>query len=70
MEYKLFILEEARQHSSRKAAKTHNLDDRLIRRWRKEEPKIKEAYEYQKGSSRVVYKFGSGPRKSNLENTD
>lgn len=64
VEYKLFVLEEARQHSSRIAARTHNLADSVIRSWRRAEPKLREAYEKQKASGSVIYKVGSGPRRS------
>ena len=49
LEYKLLVVEEAKKTNNRHIARDHGLDESVIRRWRKDEIKIREAIERQKG---------------------
>ena len=43
LEYKLMIVEEAKRTNNSAAARVHNLNESVIRQWRKDETKIRES---------------------------
>ena len=59
LEYKLMIIEEAKTTNNRNVARNHGIDESSIRKWRKDELKIREAL----AQGKVRYRLEGAGRK-------
>lgn len=63
LDEKIKILEEARDLNNREVSKAYGINESIIRRWRREEKKLQEAFELQVlTGTKQTFKIGSGRR--------
>ena len=63
LDYKLLVLEEAKLSNNRQIARNHGIDESVIRRWRKDEMKIREACDRQRTNPSKRLRLGGAGRK-------
>ena len=63
LDYKLLVLEEAKLSNNRQIARNHGIDESVIRRWRKDEMKIREACDRQRNNQSKRLRLGGAGRK-------
>ena len=66
-EFKLRLVEEAKRSSNREVGRDHGISETCIRKWRKNEDKLIEAFNQVAGNGKEKFRLsGSGPKRDDL----